>query len=515
MKTTKLLILMPMILASCGGNSSSQPGNTTEDAKSNPPATSQNTSEDAPSNSSVTPGGSSVPAQSSSTPAQSSSQSGPKKELIYRSWDLGTEAQDNEERQLVRAFEEAENVTVHIVENPGSGNAYWDGIKASVFNGIDLADVMMVPNLDWPLASQYLLNIKEYTQNDEEFAKVPASIREACALKSGVYAVPARMNLQGYFINTTLVEGTLGVRTDRIDCYSSFDKLENIIEKAAANKSVVGLDSPAHFIDTMASVLDETGEMGYFTWDGSAYHLDSEAFISGVQKGRALFDAGKTLDSYDEEKRDALGLDPENDPKVDAWNKAKLAMRYGYTYEIPDMLENNTLNQSYKFVGNPGGKISIVGDYYGIYKNTKEPELAYKFAKWMSFGKQGFLKRMELYTPKGSVNSLPLTDDEDLIEKYFELFGSSSEMSGLETAYEYIQEKSMVEGVKVVPGFLQARQNKKTGISLGDIENATTFELLNACIVGGEDIAQYAESLNRLANKTYSDWMNNYGVDYE
>ena len=441
-----------------------------------------------------------------------------KKTLIYRSWDLGTEAQNNEERRLVKAFEEKENVKVKIVENPGDGNFYWDGIKASVINGIDLADVMMVPNLDWPLAAEYLLNIKSMADADPEFAKVPASIRDACTFKSGIYAVPARMNLQGYFVNTTLVEGKLGIRTRDLNVNSEYSAIESIINEAANHSDVVGLNSAAHFIDTMASVLDETGDLGYFTWDGSAYHLDSSAFITGVQKGRAFFDAGKTLDAYNDEQRLALGLDPELDPKVDAWNKGKLALRYGYTYEIPDMLDSNSLNQSYKFIGNPGGKITIVGDYYGIYKETKEPELAYKFAKWMSFGLEGFKKRMDLYEEKGSVNSLPLIDDENLINDYFDRFGSSSEMSGLEAAYEYIQTKSMVEGVKVVPGFLSARQNKKTGVTIGEIDNATMFELLNACIVGGQDIASYtsgAVNINTIANKTYTDWMSKYGSKYE
>ena len=492
MKSKNALILCAMLLTACsgGGNSSTTPA-------------------------SVGSSGSAPATESSTTTPESSQPSGPTKELIYRSWDLGTETQNNEERQLVQAFEKAYNVSVKIVENPGSGNGYWDGIVASYINGIDLADVVMVPNLDWPLANEFLLNIKEYAEKDAEFAKVPSSIRDACTLKSGIYAVPARMNLQGYFINTTLVEGVLGVRTDNIDCNSGYEKIENIINKAATNNSVVGLDSPAHFIDTMASVLDETGEMGYFTWDGANYHLDSEAFITGVQKARDLFDAKKTLDAYDEDMRLELGLDPENDPKVDAWNKGKLAMRYGYTYEIPDMIENDTLNNSYKFVGNPGGKITIVGDYYGISKTTKEPELAYEFAKWMSFGREGFSKRMDLYAEKGTVNSLPLTDDDSLIEKYFELFGSSSLMSGLEDAYEYIQSKSMVEGVKVVPGFLSARQNKKTGITVGEAENLTMFEILNLCVVGGLNIADYAEGLNTIANNTYSKWMDEYGVLYE
>ena len=435
--------------------------------------------------------------------------------ITYRSWDLGTETQNNEERQLIKAFEEKENVKVNIVENPGSGSGYWDGIKASIANDIDLADVMMVPNLDWPLAAQFLRNIKEFTDADEEFAKVPSSIRDACTLGEGVYAVPARMNLQGYFVNTTVVEGTLNIRTDRLTCNSGYDALEQIINAAASNPNVVGLDSAAHFIDTMPSVLDTTGQMGYFTWDGSQYHLDSSAFTTSVQMGRALFEAGnKTLDSYDDAAREALGLDPDNDAKVDAWNKGKLAIRYGFTYEIPDMLSSNDLNNSYKFIGNPGGKIAIVGDYYGIYRDTKQPELAYKFAKWMSFGMEGFQKRMALYEAKGSVNSLPLIDDDNLVDEYFDKFGATSELSGLEDAFNYIKTKSMVEGVKVVPGYLLARQNKKTGLAVGDNSNATMFEYLDGCYKGQADITAHATELNTLANQSYTNWITNYGSYY-
>ena len=445
---------------------------------------------------------------------QGGQDTGPKKTITYRSWDLGTETQNNEERRLVKAFEEKENVKVNIVENPGSGDAYWDGIKASIYNKIDVADVMMVPNLDWPLASQYLRNIKSITDADPDFAKIPSSVRDACTVGNGVYSVPARMNLQGYFVNTTVVERDLNIDTERLSCRSEYAKVEEIINAAASVPGVVGLDSPTHFIDTMASVLDTTGTMGYYTWDGAQYHLDSEAFIRGVQKGREFFDAKKTLDAYDEADREALGLDPETDAKVDAWNKGKLAIRYGYTYEIPNMLESNSLSNSYKFIGNPGGKITIVGDYYGIYRDTQEPELAYKFAKWMSFGMDGFKKRMELYEPVGSVNSLPLMDDDTLIDEYFDKFGASSEMSGLEDAYSYIKTKSMVEGVKVVPGYLFARHNKKTGITIGETQNIDMFNLLNSCIVGGQDITSYASQINVLANKTYSDWIKQYGAYY-
>ena len=127
---------------------------------------------------------------------------------------------------------------------------------------------------------------------------------------------------------------------------------------------------------------------------------------------------------------------------------------------------------------------------------------------------EGFQKRMALYEQKGSVNSLPLIDDDDLIDEYFDKFGATSEMSGLEDAFNYIKTKSMVEGVKVVPGYLLARQNKKTNVPVGDITNTTMFELLDACYKGQADITAYASQLNTLANQTYTNWINNYGEYY-
>ena len=128
--------------------------------------------------------------------------------IVYRTWDQGTASENNYERQLVQAFEAKEGVRVKIVENTvteGDSNSYWQGVKASIFNQIDVADVFMLPTIGNGLESEFLLNIKEYTDADEEFAKVPASIREACTFKSGVYAVPARMNLQGYLDRKSVV----------------------------------------------------------------------------------------------------------------------------------------------------------------------------------------------------------------------------------------------------------------------------------------------------------------------
>ena len=471
--------------------------------------------------------------QSSSNGGTTSSEKkdeGPKKTITYRSWDYGTAAQNNEERQLIKAFEEKENVIVKVVENPGT-TEYWTNVLSSVVDKVDLADVFMLTSVPDALkVDGLLLNIKNMTDADAEFAKVPASVKDACAFKSGVYAVPARMHMQGYFLNTKIIENNLNISCRNIDANSSWSKLEEIIDKAYTVDGIIGLDKATQFPDLMPSMLDSTGQQGYFTWDGSAYHLDEEPFIQSVQKAQALFNAKKTLDAYTDDEKTDMGIDIsfEQGYVADAWNKGKLAIRYGATYQIADMLQYNSSNYTYKFIGNPGGKTSIVGDYFGIYSGTEEPELAYKFAKWMSFGMDGFKKKMDIYEANESIpNSLPMQDDEDLIADYFDRFGSSTEVKGLQEAYDRLAEHSMVEAAKVVPNFFSSRQsavlkNVSYSYMIGDTEcheeDPTMFTLINDCCVHSVDITNYTSdtfNINTIANNQYKGWMKTYGNKYE
>lgn len=467
---------------------------------------------------------------SSSQSSSGGGQSG-QYDLVYRSWDYGTEKQNNEERQMIAKFEELYNVKIQVVENPGSGNNYWTNIQASVQNKIDLADVVMVPNMDWPLDAGYLLNIKEYVKDDEEFQAVPASVRDACTFKNGIYAIPARLNMQGYFVNQTLLEDKLNY-TKQVTVNSTFDDILAIIDEAAnhKNEGIIGIDKVTQWIDILPSNYDETGTYGYFTWDGSQYHLNSQEFLDAVNKAKEYYEAQKCFDSLPNSMLETgpfAGLDAEASGTLEAdlWNKGKLAIRYGYSYEIPDIVSKNDLNQQILFVGNPGGKTTIVGDYYGIYKETKNPELAIQFAKFMSYGSDGFKQRMDIYeNNSGFVNTLPLSNDPEIVNDYFERFGDNQGIYQFKETYEKMTTDGMPEGVKTVPGFLSARQNKKTGVNVTahrkddqtvELTNASVFDLLDNCVVGGLKINDYADTLNTLANKTYSDWMTKNASKYE
>ena len=123
-----------------------------------------------------------------------------------------------------------------------------------------------------------------------------------------------------------------------------------------------------------------------------------------------------TFDSLTAEEREAMGYDD----VVEFWNDGKLGLRWGQTYEIPNINEKSSSFDK-SFIGTPGGVTPIIGDYLGISPTCEEPEYAYDFARYMSFGTEGILKRLELDTNNDEFSSLPLTTDEDVIDEYLKL----------------------------------------------------------------------------------------------
>lgn len=496
------LTLPACLLASCGGSTTSQ-------------GTTEITSVDG-----------------STTSETTTSKSDGGYDLTYRSWDYGTVKLNNAERQLVKAFEEANNVKINIVENPGSGENYWINIAASVTKNT-AADVFMTPNLDYPLASEYALDLSSLTSKDDEWSTIPSSISDAVKFKSGIYAIPCRLNMAGYFLNMSIADE---YNMSDLSYTSSFDDVKSLLDKVKNKQSYVGLNYVDKLYELLPSAYDN--KLGYFTWDGEKYNLDSDAFKSSIAMAKGIYDSKESFDGLSESQRNLVGNGSLNSDgmDVDAWDKGYMALRYGFTYEIPDMLSKNPQFEV-KFLGNPGGKTPLIGDYYCIYKNTKNPELAYKFAKWMSFGKEGMLKRFDLYS-KSEVagyhsNTLPLTNDKDVLDKYFELFPDSYEnytgegivIQDVRKTYETLATSSMPEGVKVVPGYNQSRWKAKTGLSVtisnpSDPANPTKYEnaeigqYLDACVKGNGNLNENISAINTLANKEYTDWLNKYGVKY-
>lgn len=419
-------------------------------------------------------------------------------DLSYATWNLGNEATNNIERQMIKAFEEKYDVKIRIEENIAYGNGYDDSIRALAVKN-NMPDVFMLSNMNFGLKERYVSNISDLVTADAtgDWDNIPKPIEEAVHFKDGIYAVPFAMHMMGYFVNVDLLaEYNLdGFLNSEI----TWDSFYNVVKTMAnyKNDGIIGLSHESTIMEWYPASVNEN--YGWFTWDGKEYHLDSDEFADAIAKTADIRTNKYTYDSLTEEDR------TENFEGVEGyaslWDMGRLAIRWGYTYEIPDMLEKNGGDFDIRFIGVPGGRTPIVGDYLAISNTCQNRELAYKFAKWMSFDPAGIRERIS--RDNDVTNTLPITVDKTIVNEYFDKFDT---VEGIKDKYDTL-DSGIVEGVKVVPGFNRSRWLALTGLSLtiGEttVSNVQIGQLLDGCWLGQLSYADYKKQCDELADKQY------------
>jgi multiple sugar transport system substrate-binding protein len=405
--------------------------------------------------------------------------------ITYVNWNLGTEAENNIERQMIKAFEESHpNIKIQLDEN-FDYSKYMESLSAAAAAG-KLPDVIMLPNIPFGLSNEWLRDISEFTSGDPEWASLPQVLEQATHYGNGIYAIPAGMYFMGYFINQDLFEEA---NLPELDFAPTWDEFANAVKTLNnPGQGIIGLAEEVQIPEWYPASLKS--EFGWFTWDGQQYHLNDAAFIEGVNKARELFQGKYTYESLSEEQKAQYNAGWFGE----VWDQGKIAIRWDGTWAT---LGYSQLNFKSKFIGVPGGRFTLVGDFMGISKSSKHPKEAYEFAKFMTFGKDGILKRIEL-NKDGSYTSLPLTTDQAVLDQYF----ASGAYPGLEEAFAQI-DKAIVEGVKIVPGYVRSRWEAPTGVKIGDKENANLGDLIFDSMRGTTRIEDYADQINRLANEEY------------
>ncbi len=416
--------------------------------------------------------------------------------LTYATWNLSTEAVNNVERQMIREFEERNNVKIRI-EDSVSLTAYDDSITALAVKN-KLPDVFMLSNMNYGLKNRYVSDITDLVNADtsKDWDKIPKPIVEAVHFKNGIYAIPFAMNMMGYFVNVDLIEEKN--KNWFFENEFTYDSFYRLVNEMASYKSegIMGLSHENTIFEWYPASVNP--DYGWFTWDGSEYHLDGTEFIDAIEKTKQMRMGGLTYDSLSEDER--ANWFEGVDGYVSLWNSGKLALRWGSSYEVPDMIKNCDFD--IRFIGVPGGRTPIVGDYIAISNTCKDRELAYKFSKWMSFDPEGIRERIS--REKQVTNTLPMTVDPVLISEYFEKFDA---VDGLQTAFEKL-DNGIVECVKVVPGYNLSRWKALTGLTIttSDGETIADAELgkyLDLCWTGEQSYMEHAQDVNKLANAQY------------
>ncbi|MBM7841085.1 multiple sugar transport system substrate-binding protein [Alkalihalobacillus xiaoxiensis] len=411
--------------------------------------------------------------------------------ITYASWGVAQEGEENLDTLMIEAFmDEHPHINVEIDRSIDGSD--WNSSLASAASASEMPDVFSIAEVPLGLSNDWLLDLNEVVNEDSEFNDIPEAVRNAVVYNDSLYAVPSGTQILGYFVNKDLFnQANLDIPAYGL----TLDEFSAAIRDTSdVQQGVSGINQIFSIPDWYPSVVDETA--GWYTFnEETGYDLASSSFINGVQLAADLANGNYAYDSLSDEQKERFA----GDNAEEVWLNGDIALKWDGTWSLEGL--TNDAEFDWDFVGIPGGRPVVTNDYLGIASSTEHAEEAYLFSKWMAFGKDGFLKRIELADEAGLVvNKLPVTADQEVLDQFF----ANIDVPGVEQAYEDM-DNAVIEPMKTVPGYVDSRWEAPTGIAIGDEANANIAALIDAAVRGEIKIEDYASQLNDLANNRYED----------
>ena len=191
--------------------------------------------------------------------------------IRYANWNLGTEEENNIQRQLIAAYTAAHpEVTVEIVDMSGDGR--WDEKLTNLAARGELPDVWMADNTPYYVQNGWAADLTALVADDADWANVPDVLKNAVTYNDVVLGVPTAQFIMGYFVNQDLFEAAnldapaYGVAVD--DFFAAAAELTDV------EQGVLGLHEMGPILGWYASTQDEN--LGWFSFDGA--HMNYSRF---------------------------------------------------------------------------------------------------------------------------------------------------------------------------------------------------------------------------------------------
>lgn len=434
--------------------------------------------------------------------------------ITYASWNLGSEdtLDTNMERLMIDAFmAENPDIQVNIIERPKvpgtTGDMDWNEFLAARASTQTLPDVFQSDNIPQYIINNWTYNLTDLAMADTEYLNISEDIRGVATYDSKVMALPNSVFYAGYIVNTSLYE-YMGQTAPTLD--TTMEEFL-VVTKAAAdhtsttNEGVVGLEGIEHIIHWYPAQLNP--DYGWFSLSDDGFNLDSNEFEETIN----LYSDLRTDSSYvwealmDTVSEEDSGIDISRmfpEPVGAYFDNGAILAKWFYSWDfgwIQTKISEGDYTWDLDFIGTPvvdGNKrVPIVADFFTVASNTEHPQEAYELAKWMGFGKDGYLERINLSkTVDGisQVNFAPIQNDAELLDAYFELYPG---FPGLRTIIE--NGSFIVEPPKYLPGYIDARYQ-----GTFDADNKMG-DIINQLLAGEVQYADIKTALNEKANSLY------------
>ncbi len=410
--------------------------------------------------------------------------------IRYANWNVGTQEENNIQRQLIAAYiEQHPNVTIEFVDMSGDGS--WDEKLTNLAAKGQLPDVFMADRTPLYVKNGWLADLSNLVKDDADWKDVPQALKDAVTYDGKVLGLPAAQFVMGYFVNKDLFEAAnldapeYGVSVD--DFFAATTALTDV------KKGRLGLDEMEFIMGWYPSTQD--AKLKWFSFDGKHMNYNSAAFKGGIAKAGEM------------KPHTWQGLTDDQKPNFKSQGPWELflnqesGVRWDGGWAIPGYAQNATFN--WDFMGVPGGNQALVADIIVVSKTAKNVEAAYDFAKWMTFSKAAYAKEVELAKAANAVPSkMPVSVDAASIDLYLSFFGDKP---GIRKALENL-DNSLIESLaKIVPGYVNARWEGKPGIDIGEDKDVNMWYMFNFANDGKFKYEDYAAKLEEFANKILDD----------
>lgn len=405
--------------------------------------------------------------------------------IRYANWNLGTEEENNIQRQLAKKYmEQNPYVTIEFVDMSGEGS--WDDKLTALAAKGELPDIFMADKTPLYVKNGWLADLTPLVNSDPDWKNVPAVLANAVTYNGKVLGLPAAQFVMGYWVNEDLFEA------NNLDAPTYGTPVNEFFSDATAltdvQKGRLGLDEMEFIMGWYAST--QNPKLKWFSFDGTHMNYNSEAFKAAVAKaGEMRPHTWQGLS--DEQKANFKSAGP-----WELFLNQESGVRWDGGWAVPGFA---TATFKWDFLGIPGGNQALVGDFIVVSKTTTNLEEAYKFAKWMTFSREGYLAEAAIAKADGKVPTrMPVYVDNETIDLYMSFVGDKP---GLRKALGNLDNSLLESLAKIVPGYVAARWEGKPGIDIGEDKDVNMWYMFNFANDGKYKYEDYSAQLETFANR--------------
>lgn len=366
------------------------------------------------------------------------------------------------------------NIEVVDEPFPGSYGGAFNEYLTQRAAANEMPDVMW---LDWndfapQVASGFVMPLDEFMEKDPEAEYVPAGMTDPYTYGGKLYALPCQMNAMGITMNLDMLDE---LNIDKPSYDWTIDEFTELLKKAISSETVgsatledfdqvysaqeAGYFYPAYdyvnhkfdFTNKWVPAMNKLAELrsipGLDAWamrfpkaeDGST-SMDSD-YVS------KFGEAGKDDNHYT--FKNGMALLCTNATWNDNWMRNETQVAWDY-WPYPRLDANTPVNTP----------IHVDAAY--LTSTVKDPEAAFELLKWLTYGLEGNLQRLDIFAARGDADVvegdtkllktwfIPCTQHPDVIAKFEE---NPHLTEGFKALYKSTSNSIRGDINKIVPGY--------------------------------------------------------------